>query len=257
MNCKNCGTEYEDTLAECPYCGTENYKKSVEEHHKVLDEYQEKTKKVQELPRLVEKKGAKLLWIGLLVLIVIAIVGPFVASKKQALESQREYEKRLETLDTLEDLYQAGEYAALYKMRQDGAYNSFDKAFQKYTRVGELANSYERSLEQMESGIELAMTAKKLGISGGEEDLSQIGYYIRLLETCEEYEAEDYPYEEEDGINYYREKIVNLLTERYLLTEEEVYQGIKDYKATGEKPTYLYEISYERLTMQGEEDSEM
>lgn len=257
MECKNCGAEYEEQLAECPYCGAENYKKSVEEHQKILDDYQEKTQKMRALPFIAGEKGVKLVVIAIVSLIVIAMVGSFVVGKVQSWQSEREYEQRLETLRELEDLYHDKEYAALYELWRERRNKSFDVVFQKYIRVGELADGFERSLERMESGIELALMAESNGISDGEKNLDEIGYYIKLLATCSEYETEGYPYGEEEGVTYYSEKITEVLTEQYFLTEEEIHQGIADYIETGEKPTYLYGISYERLTTQGDKEREM
>lgn len=257
MYCKNCGAEYENDLAECPYCGAENYKKSVEEHRKVVNDYQQKTQNIRMLPQRVSRKAVKLVGIFLIAIVVIAIVGSFIVGKVQEIESEREYKERMGTLEELEELYQAGEYLELYRMWQEDRYDGYRGAFAKYWRVGDLANHYEECLDGVEDDIELALMAEEIGMSNGEECLSTIGYCILGMTYCKQYESEDYPYGEEDGVIYYYEKSMAFLKEYFLLTEEEIEQGIDYYTEENEFPTYLYETSYERLKAQGDKDSEM
>lgn len=252
MYCKNCGAEYKDELAECPYCGAENYKKSVEEHQKVLDDYQQKTKQMHVSRQQVTQKEVKFVGIAIAVIILVVIVWAFLAGKMQAAESEREYKEKIKTQQELEELYQAGEYPELYQMWSDGRYNRYEDAYQKYWRVAELADGYESRLDLAEAEIELAISAAELGAEDGASNLNQIEYYIRFLCVCDWYATEDYPYGEEVGVLYYEDKVKTLLREKYLLTEEEIIQGMSDYAQTEEAPVYLYDISYERLTAQGE-----
>ena len=45
--CKNCGAEYDDEQDRCPYCGGDNFGKSVQVHEDMMNELEREKKTVE------------------------------------------------------------------------------------------------------------------------------------------------------------------------------------------------------------------
>ena len=43
--CKNCGAEYDDEQDRCPYCGGDNFGKSVQVHEDMMNELEREKKR--------------------------------------------------------------------------------------------------------------------------------------------------------------------------------------------------------------------
>ena len=48
--CKNCGAEYDDEQDRCPYCGGDNFGKSVQVHEDMMNELEREKKRWKEMP---------------------------------------------------------------------------------------------------------------------------------------------------------------------------------------------------------------
>ena len=46
--CKNCGAEYDDEQDRCPYCGGDNFGKSVQVHEDMMNELEREKKRWKE-----------------------------------------------------------------------------------------------------------------------------------------------------------------------------------------------------------------
>ena len=55
--CKNCGAEYDDEQDRCPYCGGDNFGKSVQVHEDMMNELEREKKRWKEMPEKVAGKG--------------------------------------------------------------------------------------------------------------------------------------------------------------------------------------------------------
>ena len=72
--CKNCGAEYDDEQDRCPYCGGDNFGKSVQVHEDMMNELEREKKRWKEMPEKVAGKGMSWtarLGIGTVIAVVI------------------------------------------------------------------------------------------------------------------------------------------------------------------------------------------
>ena len=56
--CKNCGAEYDDEQDRCPYCGGDNFGKSVQVHEDMMNELEREKKRWKEMPEKVAGPSA-------------------------------------------------------------------------------------------------------------------------------------------------------------------------------------------------------
>lgn len=72
--CKNCGAEYDDEQDRCPYCGGDNFGKSVQVHEDMMNELEREKKRWKEMPEKVAGKGMS--WtakLGIAAVMMVAI----------------------------------------------------------------------------------------------------------------------------------------------------------------------------------------
>ena len=55
--CKNCGAEYDDEQDRCPYCGGDNFGKSVQLHEDMINELKREKRQWEKMPEKVAGKG--------------------------------------------------------------------------------------------------------------------------------------------------------------------------------------------------------
>mgnify|MGYP000786450306 FL=1 len=73
--CKNCGAEYDDEQDRCPYCGGDNFGKSVQVHEDMMNELEREKKRWKEMPEKVAGKGMS--WtakLGIAAVIMVAVI---------------------------------------------------------------------------------------------------------------------------------------------------------------------------------------
>ena len=101
--CKNCGAEYDDEQDRCPYCGGDNFGKSVQVHEDMMNELEREKKRWKEMPEKVAGKGmswtAKLGIAAVIMVAVICII-VFIVSSISHKVSYRVEQKNLEKLES-------------------------------------------------------------------------------------------------------------------------------------------------------------
>ena len=98
--CKNCGAEYDDEQDRCPYCGGDNFGKSVQVHEDMMNELEREKKRWKEMPEKVAGKGMS--WTA--------------------------------KLGKLESLYQSGDYEGICEYLKTVEY-TYQSYFDKYTEI--------------------------------------------------------------------------------------------------------------------------
>ena len=97
--CKNCGAEYDDEQDRCPYCGGDNFGKSVQVHEDMMNELEREKKRWKEMPEKVAGKGmswtAKLGIAAVIMVAVICIIVFIVSSISHKVSYRVEQKKTL------------------------------------------------------------------------------------------------------------------------------------------------------------------
>ena len=73
--CKNCGAEYDDEQDRCPYCGGDNFGKSVQVHEDMMNELKREKRQWEKMPEKVAGKGMS--WtakLGIAAVIMVAVI---------------------------------------------------------------------------------------------------------------------------------------------------------------------------------------
>jgi hypothetical protein len=73
--CKNCGAEYDDEQDRCPYCGGDNFGKSVQVHEDMMNELKREKRQWEKMPEKVAGKGIS--WtakLGIAAVIMVAVI---------------------------------------------------------------------------------------------------------------------------------------------------------------------------------------
>ena len=80
ITCDNCGAQYDEEADKCPYCGSDNFGKVVQEHEDIINGLNREKEHLEQLPQKAAKKGKSLvtkLLIGLIVLVIV-VAGKFL-----------------------------------------------------------------------------------------------------------------------------------------------------------------------------------
>lgn len=235
MKCVNCGASYPDMREQCPYCGSENTKRAVEEHKNKLEWYEQKSLMVRELPRILGRVAGKFVVKLLLVFLVVGILAALASAGITKIKSTIAYETKDSVMDRLEAMYQAADYEAMMELlMQQEHYTS--ATYGRYYRIGELNNLYQSVAGKLDE--ELQMAEKY-------DDAESLKYTVRplfkILCYCEEYKEAGYVYDEETEAEAFRQKAENLLRECCYLSEEEIKEGLRLYKEE-EDMTAIYQL---------------
>lgn len=132
--CKNCGAEYDDEQDRCPYCGGDNFGKSVQVHEDTIHDLEREKRQWEKMPEKVAGKGMS--WtakIGIAAVIMVAVICSIVFIVS-SISRKVSYQVEQKNLEKLESLYQSGDYEGIceYLKTVGHTYQSY---FDKYTEV--------------------------------------------------------------------------------------------------------------------------
>ena len=60
ITCDNCGAQYDEEADKCPYCGSDNFGKAVQEHEDIINGLNREKEHLEQLPQKAAKKGKSL-----------------------------------------------------------------------------------------------------------------------------------------------------------------------------------------------------
>ena len=118
--CSSCGAEFEDTLAQCPYCGSLNYKGAEAEYLGKLEGMRQDMQQLEQIPEQELKKKLKkkrkfvskiLIAVAVLVVAFAAIV--FRIRYTEPRDAQADYLWEKENFPVLDRLYEEKDLEAL------------------------------------------------------------------------------------------------------------------------------------------------
>ena len=222
ITCDNCGAKYEEEADQCPYCGSDNFGKAVQEHEDIINGLNREKEHLEQLPQKAAKRGKSLMTrvlIGLvaLVIVVAAYEGiSAVVSRKVAYHAVLRHSQKLETL------YEEGDYAGIlhYMEKKNLMYTS---AYEKYSEVADMERYFESYLEPADEDY-LSWIVE----NDRWDSIYDVKYIMYILQTCQKAQDQHYKYEEETSTAYYRQKSYEYLLDNYGVTKKETDQLIED-----------------------------
>ncbi len=144
MVCKHCGAEFNDTLLQCPYCGSENRAEAKRQKKKILRGYDKEAEQMRADAELYPEKAAKkitkklLIIIGAVLLIAVLMIVLYLIVSGQQAKANHASEKKHE--EHLEELFRDGDYTGLIQyMKKEELY---DRDYEKYGEVRYLYDKY-------------------------------------------------------------------------------------------------------------------
>lgn len=219
--CNNCGAEYEDDLDRCPYCGGDNFGKSVQVHEDTIHDLEREKKQWEAMPKKVAGKGmsftAKLGILAILIVIIICAV-TFVHS---FVERKVNYQQEQKYLTKLESLYQSGDYEGIYQYMKK-IDDSFRSYYDKYRNVSDMQRHIDYLQEDDEDMLRWMVENDK------PDALTNMNNLVVVLNDCQEAEDAYYKYEEQEAVAYYRQYCYDYLQEYYDISEDELNACIEE-----------------------------
>lgn len=151
MICNQCGAEFDNRLLQCPYCHSENRKEANRQKRQILEGYDREADNIRKEAEKYTQKTAgrwtKKLLIGIGIALAIGVLLTVVYLLCTRIFVKAEYAGKDAKLAKLEELYQAGDYAALSEyMWEEDLYG------RDYDKYGELWEVY-AELEDMEESV--------------------------------------------------------------------------------------------------------
>ena len=111
--CNNCGASYADDAPRCPYCGGDNFGRSVQMHEDAVNELKREKRQWEEKPQRMAKTGMSLTAKILIVAIVVGLLlsaAAFIGIRIHAAASgSREQAMK----EKLEKMYQQQDYSGI------------------------------------------------------------------------------------------------------------------------------------------------
>ncbi|MBO5166876.1 MAG: hypothetical protein J6B90_09810 [Lachnospiraceae bacterium] len=152
MICNQCGAEFDSNLLQCPYCHSENRKEAKRQKRQILERYDREAENIKKEAEGYAGRTAgrwtKKLLIGIGIVLAIGVLLTVVYLLCTRIFVKAEYAGKDATLAKLEELYQAGDYAALSEyMWEEDLYG------RDYDKYGELWEVY-AELEDMEQDVQ-------------------------------------------------------------------------------------------------------
>ena len=119
--CNNCGASYADDAPRCPYCGGDNFEKSVQVHEDTINDLKREKQQWEEKPQRVAKAGMSMAAKVLITVIVAGILisaGIYVAMRIHTVASDNREQAVLEKLEKMISSRTTAESLCLYEKAQ-------------------------------------------------------------------------------------------------------------------------------------------
>lgn len=248
MVCNSCGSEYDEKLLQCPYCGSENEVLARKKQREYIATYEKKINELGSVPKEMAKSAANKVVKIVTVLVALFLVMAGIVWLITRQQASKALDKQQRQLAKLEEYYQAGNYAEI------GGYldeiEGYGSSYEKYRQIEQVYYRYEDIQESVKSDIEML---EQYGLSMAEEDLAA-NYVVWELEECfrqlqriRKIEEEDFPYGNDEGICDIREKYIEILKTKLFLTAEEIEEGTVRYVDSDTDYMDLAKLSAKRL----------
>ncbi|MBQ9135692.1 MAG: hypothetical protein IJX66_06320 [Lachnospiraceae bacterium] len=248
MICNQCGAEFDSNLLQCPYCHSENRKEAKRQKKQILEGYDREAENIKNEAEGYAGKTAgrwtKKLLLGIGVVLAIGVLLTVVYLFCTRILVKAEYAGKDAQLAKLEELYQAGDYAALSEyMWEEDLYG------RDYDKYGELWEVY-AELEDMVQDVEHMEQVSTYTTFSRDELWESFefwsGDYIssakRAMELSDTYINDRVFRENEDALQSLLDMIVENLTDIGFSREEIDRIVAEDTEDLGDLEEKLFEI---------------
>ena len=113
--CNNCGASYEDDEPRCPYCGGDNFGRSVQMHEDAVNELKREKRQWEEKPQRMAKTGMSLTAKILIVVIVAGLLLSAAAFIGIRIHAAASGSREQAMQEKLEKMYQQQDYSGIWK----------------------------------------------------------------------------------------------------------------------------------------------
>ena len=175
-----------------------------------------------------------------LLLTLAIVVGIFITAISLSYKKTRQAElKKNQVRDEMEKMYSEGDYKKLtdyyYKRKSDLT----DSKYAKYKSVSELYDEYEFVMDFMDE----AYGKLTDDVEGNDDIRWELEQAFRIILLCDVCKENGYPHEEEKGVTDIRGLMTGYLTEKLLITSDEIEtiadqnlkaEGLEDTKKVNE-----------------------
>ena len=170
-----------------------------------------------------------------LILTLAIIAGMFITAISVSYKKTREAErKKNQVRDEMEKMYSEGDYEALtdyyFKRKADLG----DSKYAKYKSISELYDEYQFVMGFMDEAYGKLID----GVDGNDDIRWELEQAFRVILLCDVCKEDGYPHGEEKGVTDIRGLMTGYLTEKLLITSDEVETiGDRNLKAEGLEDT--------------------
>ncbi|MCI5620783.1 MAG: hypothetical protein MR355_04360 [Lachnospiraceae bacterium] len=222
ITCKNCGADYDENTERCPYCGGDNFEKSVRTHQEKISGLHQEKKRWEAMPDKVAQKMVSLTMkivicavIGVVLVCILLFAGTRIKNSVMNKMDAAAIEK-------LEEMYQNGDYTGISKY-MDKLGNPTRPKYEKYNQIVILEELLSHIQKEDEGYLQFLVRENEVP--------TNITYIVWILKECQFYENEYYKYDEQDVVEAYRKWCYDFMEEQYGLPREEA-EGV--FEAAGE-----------------------
>lgn len=249
ITCDNCGAQYDEEADKCPYCGSDNFGKAVQEHEDIISGLNREKEHLEQLPQKAAKKGKSLvtkLLIGLIVLVIVVAAYEGISAivnRKVSYHAKQRHSQKMETM------YQEGDYAGIlhYMEKKNLMYTS---GYEKFSDIADMERYFERYLDPMDDDYRRWIVENKEW-----DSIYDVKYIMYILANCQYSQDHRYKYDEEASVTYYREKAYEYILENYGITKEDTDKLIEaaggfdedDYDRLRQIQENMQKMAFERL----------
>lgn len=216
MICSNCGAQLDDGTEVCPYCGASDDVVIDNNQSATLKHLHDETDRIVNGPDRIVNRTRNTLWklaIAAAVLLIVLLVVFWIAhGVGKVMKSKNDQH----TVNKLEKYYSAGDYEKIYEWYYNGTHD-YSFKFEKYKIVANLYSDIKYSTD-CDSTIDY--------VKRHPQDYESLEFYIKELmkcvADCDTYESQGYIYDEGKCVEDIRETAVNVLVDKFKLTEKEI-----------------------------------
>lgn len=246
--CPNCGGEFKEQSAKCPYCGTMYYPGAEEEYLKKLEHVRTDLEDLgavpeQETVKAIKKRAGWVIKLAVAAIIVIVLGTGFLAMKnrEEPYDAKTQYLWRQENYPKMEEMFANEQYAELYAFIEQETANGIylsDWEHWSFMMVWGICDTAEECLEREANG-EILKEYQETLLLNDYWILKGISYSVLLSK------------EDREQLEPFREQVLADLEGRWDFSQEDLKKFEEEVKSNYGYPKYETCEAYIKKWMKG------
>lgn len=218
--CPGCGASLQPDEVLCPYCGHENEAVAAAEHAAEVRGIYQRIAAMLRLPEQRTRRLSHLLLLLTACVVLLTLLVLFAAFLFSRLGPEADYRRQQKNLTALEELYAAGDYAAIGQKleRMDDAYSA---VYDKYSITADLFGM----LSSVQADCAETVAFLREYPAGADLLHYDLDRLFSLLHRCDALAQAGYVYGEQAAIDALRAGALELLQHTLFLTDAEIASG--------------------------------